>query len=135
LSEVQRRSARRPRRNEESLALAREWRRLGRAATFVALLTSPLLYVVLHRTLDLPVAAAIPLTFLAVGAFRGLVDVIAHWLIPMPTVYGAEAELAEEDVVSRRRLWYWRKTYRRVIVLGGLFLIIAGIVSVNLKKR
>ncbi len=35
--------------NEDSLALAREWRRLGRAATFVAVLTSPFLFVALHE--------------------------------------------------------------------------------------
>jgi cell division protease FtsH len=129
VGEVQR-SSRRTRRNEESLALAREWRRLGRAATLVALATSPLMYLVLHRTLGLSIAASVPLTLLAVGAFRGAVDVVAHWFIPAPTVYGAETELAADDVVSRRRLWYWRKTYRRIIVFGGLFLMVAGVVAV-----
>jgi hypothetical protein len=32
--------------NEQSLALAREWKRLGRAATAVALLTSPIVFAV-----------------------------------------------------------------------------------------
>jgi cell division protease FtsH len=129
LSEVDRPSAR-TRRSAESLALAREWRRLDRAATGVAILTSPLAYAVLHNTLDLPIAASIPLAVLAIAAFRGLVDIVAHWLIPSPTLYGAEAELAKDDVVQRRRLWYWRKLYRRVIVLGGLFLIAAGVTSI-----
>ena len=116
-------------RSEESLALAREWRRLGHAATVVALLTSPLFYAVLHGPLGLPVAAAVPLALLAIAAFRGAVDIVAHWLIPSPSLYGAEAELADDDVVSRRRLWYWRKMYRRVIVAGGIFLIASGIVA------
>jgi hypothetical protein len=34
--------------NEHSLALAREWKRLGRAATAVALLTSPALFVLFY---------------------------------------------------------------------------------------
>jgi cell division protease FtsH len=129
LSEVTRSSARR-RPNQESLALAREWRRLDRAATVVALLTSPVAFAVFHGTLDLAVGLAIPLALFSVAAFRGLVDIVAHWVIPSPSLYGAEAELAEGDVVSRRRLWYWRKLYRRVIVLGGIFLIAAGITAV-----
>jgi ATP-dependent Zn protease len=127
VSEVER-SPSRPRRKEESLALAREWRRLGRAATAVAVLTSPLMYWALREQLDLSVGLSIVLAFLAVGAFRGLVDVLAHWLIPSPSLYGAEAELAEQDVVSRRRLWYWRRKYRRLLtlaVVAGLALLAA----------
>ena len=51
---------------------------------------------------------------LGVAIFRGLIDVIAHRFIPAPTLYGAEAELKDEDVVSRRRVWYWRKKFRNV---------------------
>jgi hypothetical protein len=54
-------------RNEESLALAREWRRLGRAATFVAVLTSPMLFVVLYQTAGWSVLGALA------GAFGGIV--------------------------------------------------------------
>ena len=36
--------------NEHSIALAREWRRLGRAATAVAVFTSPALFVVIYVT-------------------------------------------------------------------------------------
>src|SRR3954466_16232584 len=38
--------------NEHSIALAREWRRLGRAATAVAILTSPILFVVLYSSFE-----------------------------------------------------------------------------------
>src|SRR5215211_5983287 len=38
--------------NEHSLALAHEWKRLGRLATAVALLTSPMLFALLATTLD-----------------------------------------------------------------------------------
>ena len=111
--------------NEHSLALAREWKRLGRAATFVALLTSPVLFV------SLVVAFGWAWYWAALGAFgmivvfRGAVDVLAHKLIPAPTIYGAESELAKDDVISRRRLWYWRKKFRRTFLWGTLFLLVA----------
>ena len=38
--------------NEHSLALAREWKRLGRAATAVAVLTSPILFIMLLSAFD-----------------------------------------------------------------------------------
>ena len=98
--------------NEHSIALAREWRRLGRAATFVAVLTSPALFIALYDQFEWPLFWALVATVLGVAAFRGLIDVLAHRLIPAPALYGAEAELREQDVVSRRRLWYWRRKYR-----------------------
>ena len=108
--------------NEHSLALAREWKRLGRAATATALLTSPILFVALLT------AAGWAWYWAALGAlgmvvvFRGAVDVLAHKLIPSPTIYGAESELRRDDVISRRRLWYWRKKFRRA---WWLFVVLA----------
>ena len=43
---------------------------------------------------------------------------IAHKLIPSPALYGAEDELKEQDVVSRRRLWYWRHKFQVWFWLG-----------------
>jgi cell division protease FtsH len=103
--------------NEHSIALAREWRRLGRMATGVAVLTSPALFIALYDRFEWPLFWAIVGTILGVAAFRGLVDIIAHKLIPAPSLYGAEQELRAEDVVSRRRLWYWRRKYRRLLWL------------------
>ena len=76
--------------NQQSLALAHEWRRLGRVATVVALLTSPALFVLLHSTYDWPLGWALVFTLLGVAAFRGLIDVLAHKLIPAPSLYGAD---------------------------------------------
>jgi ATP-dependent Zn protease len=113
--------------NEHSVALAREWRRLGRVATIVAVITSPALFVALYDRAEWPLAWALVGTVLGVAAFRGLIDVLAHKLIPAPSLYGAERELRAEDIVSRRRLWYWRRRYRRitwlVLVLTSLTLI------------
>jgi ATP-dependent Zn protease len=109
--------------NQQSLALAREWRRLGRVATGVALLTSPVLFVLLHSTYDWPLGWSLAFTVLGVAAFRGLIDVLAHRLIPAPSLYGAESELRDQDVLSRRRLWYWRRKYRQLVWLAALFVV------------
>ena len=100
--------------NDSALALAREWRRLGRAATFVAILTSPVLFMLLYNGLEWGFLGSLLGTIAGVAIFRGLIDVIAHRFIPAPTLYGAEAELKDEDIVSRRRVWYWRKKFRLV---------------------
>jgi ATP-dependent Zn protease len=121
----------RRRRVAESLALAGEWRRLEVLATAVAIVVSPVFFAPLYGTAGLPLVVAILLTILAIGAFRGAVDVIAHWFIPRPALYGADDSLAERDIVSRRRLWYWRKRYRQIIVIGGILLIASAIVSVS----
>ena len=67
-------------------------------------------------------------TLLGIAAFRGLIDVLAHKLIPAPALYGAERELRDEDVITRRRLWYWRRKYKNlvriVVVVGGITLIV-----------
>ena len=102
--------------NEHASALALEWRRLTRAATAVALLTAPAFFLVLFDTNHLSVVAALIVTVLAVLIFRGLVEVVARKLIPSPSLYGAEEGLKDEDIVARRRYWYWRTKFRRVPV-------------------
>jgi ATP-dependent Zn protease len=118
--------------NEHSLALAREWRRLGRAATLVAVLTAPALFIALWDRFEWPKFWAAVVTILGVAAVRGLIDVLAHKLIPAPSLYGAEDELRDEDVVLRRRLWYWRTKYRRGLILLVLFaLAVAIAIAIN----
>src|SRR5215217_343922 len=112
------------------MALAREWKRLGRAATVVAVLTSPVLFVMLHSGLEWSVLGALLGTIAGVAIFRGLIDVLAHRFIPAPTLYGAEGELKEEDVVSRRRLWYWRKKFRNLWRLVVVLAVCVGIAMI-----
>ncbi|MEA2222730.1 MAG: cell division protease FtsH, partial [Solirubrobacteraceae bacterium] len=115
----------RPTFSDESRQLAMEWRKLTRAATVVAVLTSPatLFYLTLQH--DWPLGWALVVTFLSVVAFRGLVDVVAHRYIPRASLYGAEGPLLEEDVVARRRVWYWRTKWRRwTWILGSLFAVL-----------
>jgi ATP-dependent Zn protease len=113
-----------PQRAADQMALQREWRRLTRAATFVAVLTSPAVFAWLYGVNDWPLGWSLLATFFLVIAFRGFIDVLAHRLIPRATMYGAGRDLQEEDIVSRRRVWYWRTRFRRAITIAvgfGLF--------------
>src|SRR5881398_1289980 len=112
----------------EQAALAREWKRLSRAATVVALFTSPAFFLVLVSSNDWPVGSALLVTFFAVIAFRGLMDIVAHKLIPRPSLYGADREALLDDAKERRRLWYWRGKFRFVLwVAGLLFVVLLGL--------
>jgi ATP-dependent Zn protease len=112
--------------NEHAGALAHEWRRLTRAATGVALLTAPAFFLVLYDTNNLSLFWALIITVIAVLLFRGLVEVVARKFIPSPSLYGAEAKLKEEDIVARRRYWYWRTKYRRLpVYIIAIILLLA----------
>jgi ATP-dependent Zn protease len=100
--------------NEHAFALAQEWKRLTRAATFVALLTAPAFFVILFDTEHFGVLAALIVTAVAVIVFRGLVEVVTRKLIPSPSLYGADQSLKEADIVARRRYWFWRGKFRRL---------------------
>jgi ATP-dependent Zn protease len=116
----------RERRDQQRDALAQQWRALGRMATIVAVLTSPVFFVILHERNGMRAIDALVLTFIAVIAFRGLVDVGTRKMIPSPSLYGADQKLAAEDVIAKRRHWYWRTKYRRFVWLSGFvgFLIL-----------
>jgi ATP-dependent Zn protease len=115
--------------NVQATSLAREWRKLGRAATAVALFTSPAVLVLLYERYGWDLPWAVLGALATVVVFRAAVDVIAHRLIPAPSLYGAGEELKAEDVVSRRRLWYWRKKFRRALWLGLVLLVVLGTVA------
>ena len=102
--------------NQHASALANEWRRLTRVATGVALLTSPVFFVLLYRSDHIGVLVSLLLTVVAVVAFRGLVEVVVRKLLPTPTLYGADESVKRDDIVARRRYWYWRTKFRRLPV-------------------
>jgi ATP-dependent Zn protease len=98
---------------EQSRELTNQWRALRRAATAVALLTSPALFVWLYKMQELSLGWSLVLTILAVAAFRGLLDLIFHRFIQWPSLFGIDnARLREEDVVARRRLSFWHFWFR-----------------------
>jgi cell division protease FtsH len=101
---------------EASRLLADQIRRLARAATFVALLTSPAVFVWLYEVQGWSMLWSLVGTFFAVIAFRGIVDLIFRRAIPWPSLFGSDSQqLREEDVVNRRRVWFWRFWLRTAI--------------------
>jgi ATP-dependent Zn protease len=122
----------RAKREEQRNALAMQWRQLTRAATFVALLTSPAFFVILYQRNGWGMVAALIVTFAAVIAFRGLIDVLARKVIPSPSLYGADQRMADEDVIAKRRAWYWRTKYRRLSYLAmTLAFVVLGIFAIQ----
>jgi ATP-dependent Zn protease len=103
----------------ERAMLAREWRKITRAATLVAILTSPVMFTLLYVSDGWPLGWALIVTFLAVITFRGMVDLLIHRLIPRPGLFGADKAMLEEDALGRRRVWYWRKKLRHTLWFGG----------------
>ncbi|HET8976711.1 MAG TPA: AAA family ATPase [Solirubrobacteraceae bacterium] len=113
--------------NEHAPALAAEWRRLGRAATVVALLTAPAFFLILYDSDRLGLALSLIITIAAVIVFRGLVEVIVRKLIPSPSLYGADQQLMEQDLVARRRYWFWRTKFRRLPMWILAILLLLGL--------
>ncbi len=109
----------------EQAALAREWRRLTRSATAVALFTAPVFFLVLHSQNGWPLGWSLIGTFFAVIAFRGLVDIVAHRLIPRASLYGGDREQLLDDATARRRVWFWRGKYKLALLVGGLLLAVS----------
>ena len=57
--------------------------------------------------------------------FRGFADLLFRRLIPWPSLFGADSpQLREEDVMGRRRAWYWRKKARFAVVFGTVITIV-----------
>jgi cell division protease FtsH len=116
--------------NEHAAALATEWRRFTRAATFVALLTAPAFFLVLFDSDHWSLFASLIITALAVVTFRGLVEVLARKLIPSPSLYGADMSLKQDDITARRRYWYWRGKFRRLPIYVLIVLALLGLCQV-----
>jgi ATP-dependent Zn protease len=115
---------------ELSNELASQWRRLTRVATAVALITAPALVVWFNQTQGWAWYWSILAALLVVVCFRGAFDLLFHRLIPRPSLFGLESQqLREEDVVARRRVWFWRfwlKITVIFVVVGALFYAFGG---------
>src|SRR3954464_7841326 len=89
--------------------LAAQWRSLTRAATFVAILTSPAVFVWLHNRQGVAVPYAPLPAVMGAPPFRGLMDIVFRRYLQTPSLFGEESqELRESDVVARRRVAFWR---------------------------
>jgi ATP-dependent Zn protease len=105
---------------EASNELAAQWRKLTRAATVVAVLTSPLPFYLFYEVLGWSMFWSLAATFGVVVGTRGFVDIVVRRFIPWPSLFGTdETRLKEEDVVNRRRAWYWYKKFRFLGVVVG----------------
>ncbi len=114
-----------PASSDESRELAASWRRLTRALTIVAVLTSPALVAFFVRQDNWPVWKAIVVTLLLIVVFRGLVDIVLRRLIPWPSLFGVESQAhREEDVLARRRAWFWRFWLRVGIVVAVIITVV-----------
>jgi cell division protease FtsH len=118
--------------SESQSSLSREWRRLTRVATLIAILTSPSVFYWYHHHNGWSVVSSLIATFFTVVAFRGVVDVIVRRIIPWPSLFGTDdIRLREDDIVNRRRAWTWNTLSRRVI---WLFVFLTLIFLVKLAK-
>jgi ATP-dependent Zn protease len=114
-------------RQQERQMLTDQWRVLARAATFVALLTSPAAFTWFRVHEGWSIWWSLLATFLLVVAFRGLVDIVLRRFIPWPSLFGIDDErLREEDVLSRRRAWFWHQLARLALWFIGLITFIWG---------
>ncbi len=117
-----------PRRLGSGAELRRQWERFGTLATVVAVLTAPAVFLALTRRFDWSNGAAVVITILTVVAFRGLVDLAAHRLIPRPSLFADPDASRTADAAGRRRLWFWRFWYRTALWLGLIYLAVVGII-------
>src|SRR5437899_1916836 len=73
-----------------------------------------------------------PSSFVVV-AFLALIDVVAHWLSPRPSLWGSDEAERHEDAIARRRRWFWRGKFRTAMFLV-VFSFLA-LVALNLILR
>ena len=103
---------------EASQELARSWRKLTRVATVVAVMTAPALFVWFSQQNDWPWWQALLASLGIVVVFRGFAELLFRKLIPWPSLFGVESEdLREEDVIGRRRAWFWRFWFKIAVLL------------------
>ena len=113
----------------EAAELREGWRRLGRAATIVAIITSPAVFVWFDSVLGWSALASLAAAIVTVIIFRGFFDVVTRWMIPWPSTFGiADPETLQNEVVARRRLWWWRSFFKLWVwlILIGVVVFLVG---------
>src|SRR5215471_17161724 len=108
-----------------SRELATSWRGLTRAATVVALLTLPALVAFFMRQNHWPFWEALLVSLLIVIVFRGFVGLLFRKAIPSPSLFGLDSQQArEEDVLARRRAWFWQFWLHVTIILVSIVTVV-----------
>src|SRR5438552_16443266 len=108
---------------DEQRLLSAQWRSLRRVATGVAVLSSPAVFIYLHKEQGWQIGWSIVATLVAIAAFRGVLDLIFHRFIRWPSLFGIDTpQMREEDVVARRRVWFGR-VWAQVVYIGVLFIL------------
>ena len=108
---------------DEQRLLSAQWRSLRRVATGVAVLSSPAVFVYLHKQQGWQIGWSLVASVIAVAAFRGALDLLFHRFIRWPSLFGIDTpELREEDVVARRRVWFWH-FWAKVVYLIALVIL------------
>jgi ATP-dependent Zn protease len=116
---------------DEQRHLNDQWRTLRRAATGVALLSAPAVFIWLYKEQGWPVIWSLLATLFVVAAFRGILDLIFARFIQWPSLFGVDSpELREEDVVARRRVSFWRFWVRVALLAAGAVLFYEAITQV-----
>ena len=111
-----------------SKTLADGWRRLGRIATFVALLGAPSVFLWAYIAKDWGFLWSLLFTIGAVAVVRGLIDVILRKFVPWPTLYGDDSEKRREaDALDRKRWWFWSRKLRFAIWVVVIITILYGV--------
>src|SRR3954471_23757932 len=118
----------RPDREAQRAALTAAWRRLGRAASVVALLTAPAAFVLFRVAYDWPLLWSLLATAGLVVSFRGFIDVGTTGLSARTILYGAGRELVQADIIDRRRVWTWRVRLRWMFWATLIFAIVTVVV-------
>ena len=110
---------------EEQRALNDQWRALRRSATVVAVVCAPAAFLWLWQVKNVSFGWALVATALAVFAFRGLLDLIFRRFIPWPSLFAVDdARVREEDVLNRRRAWFWHSVFKFFLTVAVLITIV-----------
>ncbi len=103
---------------EQNVALSDQWRALRRSATFVAIISAPAAFLWLWQHTGLSLGWAIVATAFGAFAFRGALDLVFRRFIPWPSLFATEdLRLREEDVLNRRRAWFYLARFRLALAI------------------
>jgi ATP-dependent Zn protease len=110
---------------EENRALSDQWRALRRSATVVAVISAPAAFLWLWQHTGLSLGWAIVATAFGAFAFRGALDLVFRRFIPWPSLFATDdVRLREEDVLNRRRAWFWHSLFRLAVIVGVLITVV-----------